>query len=67
VLRERVTVQEGVHSAESVAALAHRLRVDMPITLAVDAVLNHGAGLDATIERLLAHPYKFEPIGAMRG
>ena len=67
VLGERVTVQEGVHSAESVAALAQRHHVDMPITLAVDAVLNHGAGLDEAIERLLAHPYKFEPIGAMRG
>lgn len=67
VLGERVTVQEGVHSAESVAALAHRHHVDMPIALAVDAVLNHDAVLDATIDRLLAHPYGFEPIGAMRG
>jgi glycerol-3-phosphate dehydrogenase (NAD(P)+) len=67
VLGERVTVQEGVHSTESVAALARRHHVDMPITLAVDAVLNHDAVLDETIERLLAHPYSFEPIGAMRG
>ena len=67
VLGERVTVQEGVHSAESVAALARRHHVDMPITLAVDAVLNHDAVLDATIDRLLAHPYDLEPIGAMRG
>ena len=67
ILGERVTVQEGVHSAESVAQLARRHHVDMPITLAVDAVLNHDAVLDETIERLLAHPYAFEPIGAMRG
>jgi glycerol-3-phosphate dehydrogenase (NAD(P)+) len=56
VLRERVTVQEGVHSAESVAALAQHHGVDMPIVTAVDQVLNHGADLDAEIMRLLAHP-----------
>jgi glycerol-3-phosphate dehydrogenase (NAD(P)+) len=55
VLRERVTVQEGVHSAESVAAVARRHGVDMPIVTAVDQVLNHGADLDAEIARLLAH------------
>lgn len=55
VLRERVTVQEGVHSAESVAVLARRHNVDMPIVTAVDQVLNHGADLDTEIMRLLAH------------
>lgn len=63
VLGERVTVQEGVHSAESVAALARRDDVDMPITLAVDQVLNHGADVDQTIAQLLAHPYRFEFSG----
>ena len=63
VLGERVTVQEGVHSAESVAALARRHDVDMPITLAVDQVLNHGADVDQTIAQLLAHPYRFEFSG----
>ena len=56
ILRERVTVQEGVHSAESVAALARRHGLDMPIALAVDQVLNHGAQVDQEIARLLAHP-----------
>jgi glycerol-3-phosphate dehydrogenase (NAD(P)+) len=60
ILGERVTVQEGVHSAESVAALARRHGADMPISMAVDQVLNHGAGVDATIAQLLAHPYRFE-------
>jgi glycerol-3-phosphate dehydrogenase (NAD(P)+) len=64
VLGERVTVQEGVHSAEGVAALARRHHVDMPITTAVDQVLNHGADVDATIARLLAHPYGFERVAA---
>lgn len=64
ILRERVTVQEGVHSAESVAALARRHDVDMPITLAVDQVLNHGLGVEEAVARLLAHPYHYDRITA---
>jgi glycerol-3-phosphate dehydrogenase (NAD(P)+) len=63
VLGERVTVQEGVHSAEGVAALARRHGVEMPITAAVDRVLNHGADLEEAIGRLLAHPVGFDPAG----
>ena len=62
VLRERITVQEGVHSAESVAALAMRHDIDMPIVTAVDAVLNHGGNIDEVIARLLARPYHFERV-----
>jgi glycerol-3-phosphate dehydrogenase (NAD(P)+) len=61
VLGERVTVQEGVHSAEGVAVLARRHGVEMPIAAAVDRVLNHGADLDEAISRLLAHPVGFDP------
>jgi len=61
VLGERVTVQEGVHSAEGVATLARRHGVEMPITATVDRVLNHGADLDEAIGRLLAHPVGFDP------
>jgi len=49
VLAERVTVQEGVHSAEGVAALARRHGVKIPIAAAVDQVLNHGADMDEAI------------------
>jgi len=56
ILRERVTVQEGVHSAESVAELARRHGVEMAITAAVDEVLNRGGGVDEAIGRLLARP-----------
>jgi glycerol-3-phosphate dehydrogenase (NAD(P)+) len=62
VLRSRVTVQEGVHSAESVAVLAKRHDVDMPIVMAVDRLLNHGEGVDAAIAGLLAHPYHFDRV-----
>jgi glycerol-3-phosphate dehydrogenase (NAD(P)+) len=62
VLAERVTVQEGVHSAEGVTALARRHGVEMPITAAVDQVLNHGADMDEAIGRLLAHPAPFDRV-----
>ena len=54
VLRERVTVQEGVDSAEAVAELAKRRGVVMPVTEAVNEVLHHGVGVDDAIGRLLA-------------
>jgi len=54
VLRERVTVQEGVHSAEAIAELAKRHGVHAPLTVAVDEVLNHGSSVDDAISRLLA-------------
>jgi glycerol-3-phosphate dehydrogenase (NAD(P)+) len=55
VLAERKEVTEGAFSVEGVAALAKRLHVDMPITQALDALLNHGADLDATMAKFLAH------------
>jgi len=64
VLAERVTVQEGVHSAESVAALARGHSLAMPIAMAVDRVLNHAADIDETIERLLALPCGLERVSA---
>jgi glycerol-3-phosphate dehydrogenase (NAD(P)+) len=64
VLAERVTVQEGVHSAESVAALARSHALDMPIALTVDRILNHGADIDASIAELLARPCGLERVSA---
>jgi glycerol-3-phosphate dehydrogenase (NAD(P)+) len=55
ILAKRKEVTEGAFSAEAVVALADRLDVDMPISKAVDQVLNHGADLDAMIARVLAH------------
>jgi glycerol-3-phosphate dehydrogenase (NAD(P)+) len=60
VLGERITVQEGVHSAGAVAALAGRLGVDMPIAAMVDRILNHGADPDQEIAGLLALPFGVE-------
>ncbi len=60
VMAGRRTVAEGVFSAAAITALAGRLEVDMPIVAAVDAVLNQGAEIDATIQGLLARPFRAE-------
>lgn len=60
VLGARRSVAEGVYSAEATVALAEKLGVDMPIAAAVDAVLNRGAEIDATIDGLLARPFRAE-------
>jgi len=54
ILAGRREVTEGAFSAEAVVTLAQRLGVQMPVSQAVDALLNHGAGLDATVQRLTA-------------
>ena len=54
VLAARRGVTEGVHSAEAVAALARRLGVDMPVTRAVDEVVNRRGDLDEAVARLIA-------------
>jgi glycerol-3-phosphate dehydrogenase (NAD(P)+) len=60
ILAERRSVAEGVFSAAAVTELAERSGIEMPIVAAVDAVLNHGAEIDATIEGLLARPFRAE-------
>ncbi len=56
ILAARTSVAEGVFSAASVTALARDLDVDMPISLAVDGIINHFADIDATMGGLLARP-----------
>ena len=53
VLAERKEVTEGAFSVEAVAALARQLHVDMPITLALDELLNHGLGLDHAMAQIM--------------
>ena len=64
IIGARRSVAEGVFSAASVVALAERIGVEMPISAAVDAVVNHGADIDSIVEGLLARPFKLEdPLG----
>ena len=60
ILTERRSVAEGVTSATATVALARRLKVDMPIAAAVDAILHRGAAIDEAIAGLLARPFKSE-------
>ncbi|MGE5098167.1 MAG: NAD(P)H-dependent glycerol-3-phosphate dehydrogenase [Betaproteobacteria bacterium] len=55
VLGERREVTEGAFSVTAAAALARQLRVDMPITEALDAIINGGIGVEAAIARLRRH------------
>jgi len=56
ILDGRTSVAEGVFSAASVSELAGSLSIDMPLSVAVDGILNHFADINATIEGLLARP-----------
>ena len=60
ILGARNSVAEGVFTAASVVALGRRLGVEMPISEAVDAILNGGADIETTIAGLLARPFKAE-------
>jgi glycerol-3-phosphate dehydrogenase (NAD(P)+) len=61
-LAQRRTVAEGVASAAAAAALARRLGIEMPICAAIEAILHHGAAVDAVIEGLLSRPFKSETV-----
>jgi glycerol-3-phosphate dehydrogenase (NAD(P)+) len=60
IINARTSVAEGVSNASSVSELAGTLHIDMPICLAVDGILNHGADIDGTIEGLLSRPVTVE-------
>jgi glycerol-3-phosphate dehydrogenase (NAD(P)+) len=60
IVAERRSIAEGVDSAAALVALAAKLRIEMPIAAAVDAVLNRGADIDATIAGLLQRPFRTE-------
>ncbi len=59
-LRGSRSVIEGVASAASVARLAERLDVEMPIVAGADALLHRGEAVDAVIDLLLRRPYRAE-------
>jgi glycerol-3-phosphate dehydrogenase (NAD(P)+) len=56
----RRQVVEGEATAPAVLARAARLRIEMPICAAVDAILHRGADLDDAIRGLLARPLRRE-------
>lgn len=54
------SIVEGVATAAAVARLAERLKVEMPICQAIDALLHRGESIDAMIDLLLRRPYRSE-------
>ncbi len=60
ILSERSSVSEGVLTASATVSLAKQLEVDMPISNAVDSVLNRNADIDDVIGKLLARPLRPE-------
>lgn len=60
ILGERRAVTEGVATAASVVELAARHAVDMPISQAVNRIVNEGADVGATIAEVLARPFRPE-------
>jgi glycerol-3-phosphate dehydrogenase (NAD(P)+) len=60
ILGPRRSIAEGVDSAGAVSDLARRLGIEMPIVAAVDAILHRGADIGASIEGLLARPFRSE-------
>ncbi|MBV8775943.1 MAG: NAD(P)H-dependent glycerol-3-phosphate dehydrogenase, partial [Alphaproteobacteria bacterium] len=59
-LAARRAVVEGVATAASVTQLAARLRVEMPVAAAVDAVLHRGMTIGTMVAELLARPRRAE-------
>ena len=59
-LGSRKTVAEGVFTASATVARARAAGVDMPISAAVDAIVNRGLPVDEAIEGLLNRPFKIE-------
>lgn len=51
---------EGRYTASALRLRADGLGIDMPICMAVDAILNHGADLDQQIAGILARPLRAE-------
>ena len=60
ILAANRSVAEGVHTAAAVTILAESQGVDMPISRAVDGILNRGESLDEAIEELLSRPVRME-------
>jgi glycerol-3-phosphate dehydrogenase (NAD(P)+) len=59
-LRGSRSVVEGVATAASIARLAERLGIEMPIAAGVDALLHRGEAISAVIDLLLRRPYRAE-------
>jgi glycerol-3-phosphate dehydrogenase (NAD(P)+) len=60
VLGSRVSVTEGVYTAAAVVRLAEQKRIEMPISMAVHAILEGRVSVDDAISSLMSRPFKAE-------
>lgn len=60
ILGGRKEVTEGVYTAKATVELAKKLKVEMPVTAAVNRCLNESLPVDKAIEELLNRPVKEE-------
>ncbi len=60
ILKNRVSVAEGVSTSLAAQLLAKKCHVDMPITDAVVSVVHHNADIGAMMELLLSRPLTTE-------
>ncbi|MGB4107942.1 MAG: NAD(P)H-dependent glycerol-3-phosphate dehydrogenase [Alphaproteobacteria bacterium] len=60
ILGGRKEVTEGVYTAKATVELAKKLKVEMPVTAAVNGCLNESLPVDKAIEELLNRPVKDE-------
>ena len=60
ILAERITVAEGVHTAQVVTKLAREHGIDMPISESVQRIVTGESDADAEMARLLSRPLRDE-------
>ena len=62
LMANRATVAEGAFTAPVLARIARDRGIDMPIVFAVDALLSGQAGVEQTLEALMARPPRNEGV-----
>ena len=60
IMNERNSIAEGVFTASAAAALARTLSIEMPITWAIDEILNGVKDVDRVVSTLLSRPLRAE-------
>ena len=60
IMRDRKTVSEGVPTTKAAVALADRYGIDMPITYAINNIIDGKSDLKTTLKELMSRPFKKE-------
>ncbi|HUX78143.1 MAG TPA: NAD(P)H-dependent glycerol-3-phosphate dehydrogenase [Alphaproteobacteria bacterium] len=60
LLSNKKTLTEGVHTVSGTVTLAKKFQMDMPITYALNDLLNGEGNIDTLIENLLSRPLRTE-------